>query len=158
MRIAVKDVTVKDMTRLDMGRIRALCFLCAGAMFFSLAPQSRADELGDRLLAAAQKGDAAGVRAVLAKGVDVNTKFRYGTTALLYAAQKGNSEVVRVLLDHGADVNAKETLSGHKEIAELLRKAGAKPPDPSSGFQPNPDVLKDYAGTYKAPDGMEFSF
>jgi hypothetical protein len=226
MRIAVKHVTFKDMTRLDMDRIRALCFLCAGAMFFSLAPQTRADELGDRLFAAAQKGDAAGVRAVLAKGVDVNTKFRYGTTALLYAAQKGNPEVVRVLLDHGADVNAKETLSGmtpvmfaafkghtaivkllldrgvaepdpafapavffghtetvkalldskalkpetlsvgleaatqagHKEIAELLRKAGAKPPDPSSGFQPDPDVLKDYAGTYKTPDGMEFSF
>jgi hypothetical protein len=53
---------------------------------------------------------------------------------------------------------AAATQAGHKEIAELLRKAGAKPPDPSSGFQPDPDVLKDYAGTYKTPDGMEFSF
>src|SRR5213594_2042144 len=208
MRIAVNDGAFKDMKRLDMARIRALCFLYAGAMFFSLAPQTRADELGDRLLSAAQKGDAAGVREALAQGVDVNTKFRYGTTALLYAVQKGNPEVVRVLLDHGADVNAKETLSGmtpvmfaafkghtaivklllergvaepdpaftaavflghtetvkalldsktlkpetlsaglaaatqagHKEIAELLRKAGAKPPDPSSGFHPNPEV------------------
>jgi len=137
----VKDVTFKEITRLDMDRIRALCFLCVGAMLFSLAPQSRADELGDRLLAAAQKGDAAGVRAVLAKGVDVNTKFRYGTTALLYAAQKGNLEVVRVLLDHGADVNAKETLSGmtpvmfaafkgHTAIVRLLLDRGVAEPDP----------------------------
>ena len=95
MRIRVRDVTLTDVLRLDMDRIRRFCFLCAGAMFIALAPQTRADELGDRLLAAAQKGDAAGVRAVLAKGVDVNTKFRYGTTALLYAAQKGNPEVVR---------------------------------------------------------------
>ena len=191
-----------------------------------LVSRAWADELSDRLLEAAQKGDAGAMRAVLAKGIDVNTKFRYGTTALLYAAQKGNPEVVKILLDHGADVNAKETLSGmtpvmfaafkgkttivrmllergvtepdaaflpavyfghietvkvlldsktlkpetlsaglaaatqagKKDVAELLTKAGAKPPDPAAGFQPDPDVLKDYAGTYKTPDGIEFSF
>ena len=195
-------------------------------MILALAPCARPDELGDRLFDAVQKGDAAGVKAVLDKGVDVNTKFRYGTTALLYAAQKGNPEVVRLLLDRGADVNSKETLSGmtavmfaafrghtaivkmmldrgvtepdtafmaalyfghietvkvmidsktlkpetlsaalgamtqagNKEVSELLRKAGAKPPDPSAGFQPDPEVLKDYVGTYKTPDGIEYSF
>lgn len=190
-----------------------------------LVSQTWADELSDRLLEAAQKGDPGAVRAALAKGVDVNTKFRYGTTALLYAAQKGSAEVVKILLDHGADVNVKETLSGMtpvmfaafkghaaivrmllergvtepdaallpavyfghietvkvlldsktlkpetlsaglaaatqagKAIAELLTKAGAKPPDPAAGFQSNPDLLKDYAGAYKTPDGIEFSF
>ena len=199
-----------------------------GGLFLALflAPQAQADELSDRLFEAAQKGDAAAVRAVLAKGVDVNTKFRYGTTVLLYAAQKGHVDVVRILLDHGADVNARETMAGmtplmfaafkghagivkmllekgatdpdaavmpavylghletvrvllgakglkpetlssalaaatqtgHKDVAELLHKAGATPPDPAGGFQADPETLKSYAGTYKTQDGLEFSF
>jgi hypothetical protein len=197
-----------------------------GALFLAvLAAQASADELGDRLFEAAQKGDAAAVRELLAKGVNVNTKFHYGTTALLYAAQKGHQEVVRILLDHGADVNAKETMAGmtplmfaafkghtaivrmlldkgadpdpaltpavffghaetvqallgtgkvkpetlssalgaatqagRKEIAELLRKAGATPPEAAGGFQPDPETLKRYAGTYKTPEGIEFNF
>lgn len=106
-----------------------------------LATQAQADEPGDRLFEAAQKGDAAAVRALLGKGVDVNTKFRYGTTALLYAAQKGHVEVVRTLLDHGADVNARETMAGmtplmfaafkgHAGIVKMLLDKGADP-DPA---------------------------
>src|SRR5215831_4664172 len=72
----------------------------------------RADDLGDQLWAAARKGDAAAVKALLDKGVDVNTKFRYDTTALWWAAFKGHTEVVRVLLARGADVNVKETSMG----------------------------------------------
>src|SRR5215831_384317 len=191
-----------------------------------LVSRTWADELSDRLLEAAQRSDPAAMRAVLAKGIDVNTKFHYGTTALLYAAQKGNPEIVKMLLDHGADVNVKETLSGmtpimfaafkghttivrmlldrgvaepdaaflpavyfghietvkvlldskalkpetlsaglaaatqtgKKDVAELLIKAGAKPPDPAAEFQPDTQVLNDYAGNYKTPDGIEFSF
>src|SRR5881628_379169 len=159
-----KDVTFKDVTRLDMDRIRALCFLCAGAMFFGLAPQTRADELGDRLFAAAQKGNPEVVRILLDHGADVNAKETLsGMTPVMFAAFKGHTAIVKLLLDRGvtepdpafapavffgytetvrALLDSKalkpETLSaglaaatqtGHKEIAELLRKAGAKPPD-----------------------------
>lgn len=198
-----------------------------GGLFlaFFLALQARPDELSDRLFDAAQKGDAATVRALLAKGVDVNTKFRYGTTALFYAAQRGHLEVVQILLDHGADLNTQETMAGEtplvfaawkgqagvvkilldkgadanpalepavilggvetvkallgakglkpetlsealgtatqagrNDIAELLRKAGATPPDPAREFQADPETLKAYAGTYKTHDGVEFNF
>lgn len=197
-----------------------------GGLFLALflASQARSDELSDRLFEAAWKGDAAAVRALLAKGIDVNTKFRFGTTALFYAAQKGHLEVVQILLDHGADVNIQgiggwtplvfaaykgqarivkllldkgadanpavdmavyvghvetvkallgakglkpETLSealgtatqaGRNDIAELLRKAGATPPDSAGEFQADPETLKAYAGTYKTQDGVEFNF
>ncbi len=190
-----------------------------------LSPSARSDELGDRFWEAAQRGDAAAVKALLAKGVPVNTQYRYGTTALHYAAQKGHLEVVRILVDHGADVDAKETeaamtplmfavFKGHAEvarilvskgaapdtalaaavlfgqvptvkalletkglkpealssaldaamqagqtgIADLLRKAGAAPAAPASGFQPSPETLKGYAGAYRTEEGMEFTF
>ena len=58
---------------------------------------------------AARKGDAAAVKKLLDEGVDVNTKFRYGTTALSFACDRGHLDVVKLLLDRGADVNARDT-------------------------------------------------
>ncbi len=96
-----------------------------------------ADELGDQLWAAARKGDVAAVKALLGKGVGVNTRFRYDTTALWWAAWKGHTEVVRVLLAHGADVNVKEAsfgmtplgsaaFQGSAEIIRMLLEKGAE--------------------------------
>ena len=45
------------------------------------APSDKADALS----AAARKGDAAAVKALLDEGVDVNTKYRYGVTVLILA-------------------------------------------------------------------------
>ncbi len=109
--------------------VLAAALLAAGAVW--------ADDLGDQLWVAARKGDAAAVKALLAKGVDVNTKFRYDTTALWWAAFKGHTEVVRVLLEHGADVNMKETsggitplqsaaFQGNAEIVRMLLEKGAQ--------------------------------
>lgn len=91
---------------------------------------------------AARKGDAATVKKLLDEGVDVNTKFRYGATALFYASDHGHLEVVKVLLDKGADMGVKDTFYGftplalatgpaqkkkpeHTEIAKLLIQKGA---------------------------------
>jgi ankyrin repeat protein len=63
----------------------------------------------DALSEAARKGDAAAVKKLLDEGVDVNTKFRYGTTALSFACDRGNLDVVKLLLDRGADVNVRDT-------------------------------------------------
>lgn len=95
-----------------------------------------AEEPSDQFWAAARKGDAAAVLALLAKGVDVNTKFRYGATALSYAADRGHLDVVKALLEKGAEVNVKDTFygatpltwavsKGHTEVARLLIGRGA---------------------------------
>ena len=65
--------------------------------------------LNDQLWEAARTGDAAAVKELLAKGVDVNARFRYGQTALFKAAERGHAEVVKILLANGADVNVRDT-------------------------------------------------
>jgi len=101
-------------------------------------PPSKADQLQ----AAARKGDAATVKTLLDEGVDVNSKFRYGTTALFFACDHGHVDVVKVLLDKGADLTVKDSFYGftplmlavspaqkrrpeHTEIAKLLIARGA---------------------------------
>lgn len=105
------------------------------------APQP--SEKAEALAAAARKGDVAAVKRLLDEGVDVNSKFRYGTTALSFAADHGHLEVVKVLLARGADVNVTDTFykatpltwavspaltrkPEHAEIVGLLLKHGAK--------------------------------
>lgn len=113
-------------------------------MFQAAAAQTPApSEKAEALAAAARTGDAAAVTKLLDEGVDVNTKFRYGATALSYAADHGQLEVVKVLLARGANVNVKDTFYGatpltwavspaltrkpeHAEIVGLLLKHGAE--------------------------------
>ena len=97
---------------------------------------------------AARRGDAAKVKALLDKGVDVNTKFRYDVTALSYACDRGHLEVVKLLLERGADVNARDTYykasplnwasspasvdeptEAHVQIVRLLLEKGAQGAD-----------------------------
>lgn len=102
-----------------------LCPLVAGAQ-----------DLSEEFFAAARKGDAAAVKAFLDKGVNVNSKTRYGATALSYACDKGHVEVVKLLIERGADVNSRDTFygevplgwalsKGHAEIVKLLLNNGA---------------------------------
>lgn len=104
-------------------------------LLFSI-PAIAQNNVNEQLWEAARKGDAAAVKDLLAKGADVNAKFRYGATALSYASDKGHTEVVKVLLEHGADVNVKDTFygatpiiwaaqKGHTEIVRALLDKGA---------------------------------
>jgi len=61
------------------------------------------------LISAAERGDTAVVKALLAKGVKVNARDIYGSTALILAAGNGHLGVVRALLAKGAVVNAKDS-------------------------------------------------
>lgn len=105
---------------------------------------AQAEALSD----AARKGDAAAVKKLLDEGVDVNTKFRYGTTALSFACDRGHVDVVKLLLDRGADVNIRDTFYNatpltwavspqmgrkpqHAEIVRLLLAKGAQGKGPA---------------------------
>ncbi len=116
-----------------------LLFTLVAAMALSQAPTlTKAEQLQE----AARKGDAVTVQRLLDEGVDVNTKFRYGATALFFACDHGHVDVVKVLLDKGADLTLKDTFYGftplmlavspaqkrkpeHTEIAKLLIAKGA---------------------------------
>ncbi|HZG52760.1 MAG TPA: ankyrin repeat domain-containing protein [Pyrinomonadaceae bacterium] len=100
------------------------------------APAAQQDQ-NEQLFEAARKGDAATVKALLDRGVDVNAKFRYGATALSYASDKGHLEVVKLLLERKAEVNVKDTFygatpliwaaqKGHAKIVEALLASGAE--------------------------------
>jgi hypothetical protein len=86
--------------------------MLALAASFLLAQDSKVDpkaELNDELLAATRKGDLVLVKALLAKGADVNAKSPYGSTPLFFACDRGHTEIVKLLIEKGADVNVEDT-------------------------------------------------
>jgi hypothetical protein len=135
---------VKSMKKTSfLSALLALFCTVAGAQTTQTPQAPEKVDKAEALAAAARKGDAAAVTKLLDEGVDVNSRFRYGTTALSFAADHGHLEVVKVLLARGADVNVKDTFYGatpltwatspamtrkpeHAEIVGLLLKHGAK--------------------------------
>jgi hypothetical protein len=122
-------------------------------LLFATLQVASAQDLGEQLFEAARRGDAAAVKALLDKGVDVNTKFRYGATALSYASDKGHLEVVKLLLERKADVNVKDTFygatpiiwaaqHGHAKVVEALLDAGAEGKDDALGIGANEGHLE----------------
>lgn len=108
------------------------------ALLLAVAAVAQTNQsLNDQLWEAARTGDAAAVRELIAKGADVNAKFRYGQTPLFKAAERGHTEVVKLLLEKGADVNVRDTFyqataltwaadKGHIEIVKALLDKGIK--------------------------------
>ncbi len=96
-----------------------------------------AGKLVDTLFDAAEKGNVATVKAMLDKGVDVNSRDNdLNATVLMEAASKGQTAVVELLIARGADVNASiptskvtallwSALNDHPDTALVLIKHGA---------------------------------
>ena len=84
----------------------------------------------------AESGDVSELAAIVSRGVDVNARNEYGTTALMRAACEGHAAAVRSLLEHGADPNiprndkftalALAAFFGHTETVHILIEHGAK--------------------------------
>lgn len=111
--------------------------LLIAAALAAFALPARADDRAEELFAAARRGDARAVEALLDAGVDVKSTTPYGATALHFAADKGHVEVVKVLLKHKADPNAADTfykatpvmwagMHDHAAVLGELLAAGAK--------------------------------
>lgn len=92
-----------------------------------------ADPSSHPLFKAVKEGRLDKVKALVAKGADVNLRAPSGSTPLMYAADGNQTEIVRFLLKSGADVNAKNgpnntaliyaSIKGHvRVVTELLRK------------------------------------
>jgi hypothetical protein len=85
--------------------------------------------------AAVTHGNVQTARTLLAQGTDVDSRDRYGQTALMLAAHAGQREIVELLIAHRANLNVTAKfglsalmlaiLAGHTEIAILLARAGA---------------------------------
>ena len=105
--------------------MKLLVILAAVIALAQAPPLTKAEQLQD----AARKGDAATVKTLIDDGVDVNTKFRYGATAIFYASDHGHLEVVKVLLDKGADLSVKDTFYGFTPLALAIGPAQKKKPE-----------------------------
>lgn len=114
------------------------------------------------LYGAASKGHIEVVKLLLEKGA------RSKEQAMFTGAQGGHAPVVKLALDMGG--LSQETLdralgfvneAENKEIAEMLKKAGAKPPEKN---QLKPEVkvdeaaLQKYAGTYRLDEARQYTF
>jgi hypothetical protein len=107
--------------------MQLLIALAAVLALAQAPPLTKAEQFQE----AARKGDVATVKKLLDEGVDVNTKFRYGATALFYACDHGHLEVVKLLLDKGADMTLKDTFYGFTPLALATGPAQKKKPEHS---------------------------
>ncbi len=126
----------------------ALLTLCLATVLAGPVFAQSAEDDSEALSLAARRGDAAQIKALLDKGVDVNTKFRYEATVLFYACDRGYVDVVKLLLERGAEVNLRDKFynstplnwaaspasiedptEAHVEIVKLLLEKGAQGAD-----------------------------
>ncbi len=102
---------------------------------FAFVSFASAGELDNQLIQASKKGDVVQVKALLAKGANVNARGKNDETPLMVAAKAGNTETMQILIDKGADLNVKDTgcitalmwaaANGHADIVKLLIDNGA---------------------------------
>jgi ankyrin repeat protein len=114
--------------------LSAALFVCACS--FAFVRPLQADPTRDRaLIAAAARGDVAGLRALLTAGAAIDARDADGRTALLAATHENRVEAARILIAAGADVNAKDAIQdsaylyaaaeGRNEILKVTLAAGA---------------------------------
>jgi ankyrin repeat protein len=88
----------------------------AGAIFalllFAMPAIAQTPEQNRRLVLAAERGDAAEVRRLIAAGADVNWQDEKQDSAFLVAGARGQTEVVKLALAAGADLKSTNRYGG----------------------------------------------
>ncbi len=127
-RVTVRQVRVmpnRDQRRARQIGLAVLLIMLAAVLTFTTRTQR-----DSRLIEAAQKGDVAGVRALLAQGANLTARGADGQTALEAAAGRGHGNVVRALLQTGRvsaqDGLLRAALKGQADIVKLLLASGAR--------------------------------
>jgi len=104
-----------------------------------LSTSSLHEDLDEKLVEAAGRGDVEKVKELLEKGANPNAEAKgWGVLPPLHrAARGGNTEITKLLIEKGADINAKDkdgrtplyyaAESGHIHVVELLIEKGADP-------------------------------
>ncbi|PKP20674.1 MAG: hypothetical protein CVU05_08585, partial [Bacteroidetes bacterium HGW-Bacteroidetes-21] len=82
-------------------------FLILSVFLLASAAWSQDEELNDRFVTAAAKGELSKVQSLHKKGADINAKNKARWTALAYACKYGNKDIVKYLLVNKVDVNGK---------------------------------------------------
>jgi len=146
---------------------RAMLTLLMAALSAGLAAGAVSDA-SLRLVAAAARGDAAGVAAALRQGADPDASDRSGWTGLHQAAETGDLALARVLLEAGARPDLRSRArgtpldvaekAGRAEMARLLRMHGARGSGKSIGDTVcvRPWHGQGYCATVEAVDPTRF--
>jgi ankyrin repeat protein len=90
----------------------------------AVAPGSRAPVAAGTAADAAQRGDLAALRQLLARGADANAAQGDGMTALHWAADRGDSALAAALLDAKADPAARTRIGDYTPL-HIAARAGA---------------------------------
>lgn len=106
-------------------------------LYLILSPTAYSESLTAELISASKNGDVPKVKELIAKGVNVNEKDEYGSTALIYAVTADSDDGVKLLTANGADVNIKNIVGetpltiaskkGRLKIVKTLLESGADP-------------------------------
>lgn len=115
----------------------AVSLLAVAVWFVFSSGVTRSQQPDTSLTVAAERGDAAEVKKLIAAGVDLNERDKSGYTSLVWAARNGSTGVAKALIEARADTNARDcAVNGwtplihaiHKnnnEMARLLIDSGA---------------------------------
>lgn len=135
--------------------LKAVMLLCLLVPYGAFAEKISKEELNLELIEAVRKGDESGIRSLLAKGADIETKDDIGKTPLIIAVEKGNIniKIVKLLLDKRAKPNAKfgdytplMLAYDQKEIVKELLDKGANPNIQKGGKDWTVLMMSAYAG------------
>jgi len=103
---AINEISLYGATAL----LYAACFGQLEIVRFLLSAGAEVNIFGGECtpLQLAMSGGLPIVKELIASGVNLNARNRYGETGLMYAAARGDGDIVELLLSHGADVAAKD--------------------------------------------------